>query len=174
MHCSVQTIKIIGFQHWSVQNKKKKKKNIKSAKLSFGTYIHSLQSSVFATRKGKLIAEGGENGLLFLCLWKLSQKQNEHASRYSFFKNYISSKTYVLKDQTLYIFLKKDFCVWQKKWNSFLTSIIQTAMALVWCYSTMQAQGPFLGFWYSCFYVKSHPSARNEAKLATLMHTPLF
>lgn len=83
-----------------------KKKKI--GKMSFGTYIHSLQSSVFATRKKKKVLQRQEIGLLFVL--KLSQKQNEHASRNSFFfssKFYISSKTYVLEDQTLYIFLKK-------------------------------------------------------------------
>lgn len=51
--------------------------------MSFGTYIHSLQSSVFATRKKKKVLQRQEIGLLFVL--KLSQKQNEHASRYSFF-----------------------------------------------------------------------------------------
>lgn len=156
--------------------KTKNKKNIKSAKLSFGTYIHSLQSSVFATRKKKLIAEGGENGLLFLFLLKLSQKQNEHASRYSFFKNYISSKTYVLKDQTLYIFLKKDSCVWQKKlnkelFNLYLTDCNGSCMVLLHNART-RALFWFLVFLF--FYVESHLSACKEAKTATLMHTPLF
>lgn len=76
--------------------------------MSFGTYIHSLQSSVFATRKKKRCCRGKK--LVYCLFLKLSQKQNEHASRYSFFfssKFYISSKTYVLEDQTLYIFLKK-------------------------------------------------------------------
>lgn len=29
MHCSLQTLKIIGFKHWSVQKKKKKKRSAK-------------------------------------------------------------------------------------------------------------------------------------------------
>lgn len=62
----------------------------------------------FCNKKKKKVLQRQEIGLLFVL--KLSQKQNEHASRYSFFfssKFYISSKTYVLEDQTLYIFLKK-------------------------------------------------------------------
>lgn len=49
---------------------------MKSAKLSFGTYIHSLRSSVFATGGGEKKAYSRErgNGLLFLILLKLSQK----------------------------------------------------------------------------------------------------
>ena len=52
------------------------KRKKKSAKMSFGTYIHSLQSSVFARRKGgekKMLQRQG-NGLLFVFLLKLSQK----------------------------------------------------------------------------------------------------
>lgn len=52
-------------------------------------------------------------------------------------KIYISSKTYVLKDQTLYIFFKnkqqqQKKCVTGKenRERAFLTSILQTAMAL--------------------------------------------
>lgn len=73
MHYSLQTLEIIGFKHWSVWGKKREKK---SAKMSFGTYIHSLQSSVFARRKRrekKMLQRQG-NGLLFVFSLKLSQK----------------------------------------------------------------------------------------------------
>lgn len=65
-----------------------------------------------------------------------------------FFKNYISSKTYVLKDQTLYISLKKltFVCDRKVKQRAFLTSILQTTMAPSWCYSTMQGHKSFLVF----------------------------
>lgn len=105
----------------------------KIGKMSFETFIHSLQSSVFATRKKKRCCRGKK---LVYCLFqlKLSQKQNEHASSTLFFlsKFYISSKTYVLEDQTLYIFLKKKWtfeCEKRVKQRS-ITSILQTAMAL--------------------------------------------
>lgn len=38
----------------------------KIGKMSFGTYIHSLQSSVFATRKKKKVLQRQEIGLLFV------------------------------------------------------------------------------------------------------------
>lgn len=47
-------------------------------------------------------------------------------------KFYISSKTYVLEDQTLYIFLKKNghLNVTKEVKQRLITSILQTAMAL--------------------------------------------
>lgn len=83
-----------------------KKKKVGENVLWNKRYIHSLQSSVFATRK-KGVAEA-RNWFIVCFPLKLSQKQNEHASSTFFLsKFYISSKTYVLEDQTLYIFFEK-------------------------------------------------------------------
>lgn len=83
------------------------KKKRKSAKCPL-EHIFTVFKVPFLQQEKKKVLQRQEIGLLFVL--KLSQKQNEHASRYSFFfssKFYISSKTYVLEDQTLYIFLKK-------------------------------------------------------------------
>lgn len=45
--------------------------------MSFGTYIHSLQSSVFARKKKKDVAEAGK---WFIVVLVKAKKQNEHAS----------------------------------------------------------------------------------------------
>lgn len=89
------------------ENKRKKeRKKVGKNVLWNKRYIHSLQSSVFATRK-KGVAEA-RNWFIVCFSLKLSQKQNEHASSTFFLsKFYISSKTYVLEDQTLYIFFEK-------------------------------------------------------------------
>lgn len=122
--------------------------------MSFGTYIHSLQSSVFATRK-KRCCRGKK---LVYCLFqlKLSQKQNEHAARYSFFfffflsKFYISSKTYVLEDQTLYILLKKWTFECDKRksqtriYNLYLTNCNGSVTVLLHNARTRA----LFGFWY--------------------------
>lgn len=128
------------------------KQKTKLGKMSFGTNIHSLQSSVFATRKKKGVAEARN---WFYCLFslKLSQKQNEHASRYFFLsKFYISSKTYVLEDQTLYIFfiffLKMDILMWQKSQrknnNLYLTNCNGSVTVLLHNARTRA----LFGFWY--------------------------
>lgn len=88
------------------EKKRKKRKKVGKNVLWNKRYIHSLQSSVFATRK-KGVAEA-RNRFIGCFSLKLSQKQNEHASSTFFLsKFYISSKTYVLEDQTLHFFFEK-------------------------------------------------------------------
>lgn len=97
-------------------------------------------------------------------------------------KIYISSKTYVLKDQTLYIFFKnkqqqQQKNVWQEKIERELFKPLSYKLQWLCNGATPQCKdkGPFLVFGIlGILRKKSHLSACKEAKTATLMRTPLF